>query len=253
MELKDILSIIRNEYKDKLGSNLIGIYVHGSIAFDCFNWQQSDIDFLVVVRNCLTQLQKEAMIRTLLRLSPSAPPKGFEMSVVLYEDCQHFKFPTPFELHFSNMLIAKVKSNLSEYCRTMNGTDCDLSAHFTVVREVGVVVYGAPIHDVFEKVPKQYYLLSIQSDVKSAEKQIVSNPIYIILNLCRVLAYVKSSLILSKKQGGQWGITYLPDKFKPIVRNALACYCSDKEMVFDAMTGQEFCQYMNEAISTSTC
>ena len=27
MELKDILSIIRNEYKDKLGSNLIGTYM----------------------------------------------------------------------------------------------------------------------------------------------------------------------------------------------------------------------------------
>lgn len=250
MELKDILSVIRNEYKDELGSNLIGIYVHGSIAFECFNWKKSDIDILVVVREHLTQLQKEAMISTLLRLVPIAPPKGFEMSVVLYNDCQNFIYPTPFELHFSNVHIAKAKNDLSEYCRTMNGLDSDLAAHFTIVREVGVVLYGTPIRFVFQRVPKKYYLLSIQSDIQTAEQQIDRNPIYIILNLCRVWAYSKSGLILSKEQGGQWGITYLPEDFIPIVQEALVCYESDKEMEIDAMVGLEFCSYIKKAIFT---
>ena len=190
MEPSEILSIISNEYQDILGENLCGIYVHGSLAFGCFNWNKSDIDFLVVVYEKLIQSQKEALIRTLLRLNQVAPPKGFEMSVVLYCDCRDFHYPTPFQLHFSNAHIKKIVDNLSEYCRTMNGIDCDLAAHFTVVKEVGVVQYGKPIADVFGVVPKNDYLASIKSDVEDAENEIISNPIYIILNLCRVLAYM---------------------------------------------------------------
>ena len=136
MDPSEILSIIGNEYHTILGNNLCGIYIHGSLAFGCFNWSKSDIDFLVVVYNPLSQTQKEALIRSLLRLNPVAPPKGFEMSVVLYHDCRAFHYPTPFQLHFSKAHIERSKENLSEYCRTMNGTDCDLAAHFIIVKRM---------------------------------------------------------------------------------------------------------------------
>ncbi|HBM79736.1 MAG TPA: hypothetical protein DD426_02680 [Clostridiaceae bacterium] len=145
MKPSEILSITSDEYQNVLGKNLCGIYIHGSLAFGCFNWNKSDIDFLVVVYENLTQAQKEALIRTLLRLNQAAPPKGFEMSVVLYGDCKDFNHPTPFQLHFSNAHIKEIVGNLSKYCRTMNGTDCDLAAHFTVVKKVGIVQYGKPI------------------------------------------------------------------------------------------------------------
>lgn len=156
MEVSEILSVICKKYKDILEENLHGIYLHGSLAFGCFNWQKSDIDFLVVANKNLTLKQKEMMIHILLELTPDAPPKGLEMSVVLYQNCKDFKYPTPFELHFSNMHIKKARENLNEYCLTMNGTDYDLAAHFTIIRSVGVVLYGDSIENVFGVVPKKF-------------------------------------------------------------------------------------------------
>lgn len=244
MEPSAILSIISDEYQGILRENLCGIYVHGSLAFGCFNWNKSDIDFLVVVYDKLTQSQKEALIRTLLRLNQVAPSKGFEMSVVLYCDCRDFCYPTPFQLHFSNTHINKIMDNLSEYCRTMNGTDCDLAAHFTVVKEVGIVQYGKSIADVFGVVPKDDYLSSIKTDIEDAENEILSNPIYMILNLCRVLSYMKYGLVLSKIEGGKWAKTHLSDEYTDLIKNAIDCYSSDKEFVIDTHIGQQFARYM---------
>ena len=41
--------VIHGEYQTILGDNLVGIYVHGSIAFGCFHEEKSDIDFIAVI------------------------------------------------------------------------------------------------------------------------------------------------------------------------------------------------------------
>lgn len=117
----NLLSVISGEYQAILGENLCGIYVHGSLAFGCFNPVNSDIDFIVVVNEPPTLEQKQGLIQTLLRLNPEATEKGFEMSVVLMRDCLNFSHPTPFELHFSNTHLKRAVENLPEYCRTMHG------------------------------------------------------------------------------------------------------------------------------------
>jgi streptomycin 3"-adenylyltransferase len=205
---------------------------------------KNDIDFLVVVYENLPQQEKEACVRLLLSLDQFAPPKGFEMSVVLYRDCRDLKYPTPFQLHYSNAHIKKIRNNLSEYCRTMNGSDGDLAAHFTIVRKVGVVQYGKPIDDVFGEVPQSSYLASIRSDIENAESEIADNPVYVTLNLCRVLAYKKDGLILSKPEGGNWGIDHLPKEYADYIKKALDCYSTDNEFTADAASGQRFACHM---------
>ncbi len=88
----------------------------------------------------------------------------------------------------------------------MNGVDKDLAAYVTVIYHRGKCLYGKEIKEVFEKVSKEFYFDSIWNDVKNAQEDIITNPTYMILNLCRVLAYKQSGLILSKKEGGHWGI-----------------------------------------------
>ena len=43
-----LLDTVAGRYEEILGKNLVGIYAHGSLAFGCFSWERSDIDFLVV-------------------------------------------------------------------------------------------------------------------------------------------------------------------------------------------------------------
>ena len=219
-----LLNRICDEYRAILGRKLTGVYLHGSLAFGCFTWATGDIDFLVVVEEPLAQSEKESLIRVLLDMTHDAPPKGFEMSVVLRKDCAPVVHPVPFELHFSNAHKARAEADLSAYCRDMHGTDPDLAAHFTVVRAVGQTLYGPPVTEIFGEVPRSAYVDSILYDVENAEADIVDNPVYVTLNLCRVLAYLQCGLVLSKAQGGQWGLNHLPAAHHPLLRGALVAY-----------------------------
>lgn len=233
MNERELLRKIARDYTNLLKENLVGIYVHGSIAFGCFNWEKSDIDFLVVVHEEPALPQKEAMIQTLLALEKSGPPKGFEMSVVLRRYCEAFVYPTPYVLHYSNFHKERCRADVKTFCRQMNGTDADLAAHFTVTRAVGIALCGEAKEDLFGPVPSEYYWESIRMDVENAAEDIIKNPVYTVLNLCRVLAYRKEGLILSKKGGGVWGQKALPVRDHPLVQEALLCYESEKIFSFD--------------------
>lgn len=211
-------------YRRILGEKLVGFYLHGSMAFGCFTWATGDIDFLAVVDAPLTQPEKEALIRVLLDMDAVAPPKGFEMSVVLRSVCEPFQYPTPYELHFSNAHKSRAAADLPAYCRDMHGADPDLAAHFTVIRHAGETLFGADIAEVFGEVPRAAYVDSILGDVGEAAQEILANPVYITLNLCRVLAYLQCGLVASKRQGGEWGMAHLPEEYHPLLQNALDAY-----------------------------
>lgn len=248
MKYKEILDNISSKYQSILGNNLVGIYIHGSLAFGCFNPNKSDIDFIVVVNNSPTIKEKEALIETLLSLESKAPIKGFEMSVVLSIYCKNFVYPTPFELHYSISHLKSCRDDLKEYCSTMNGTDKDLAAHFTVIKNTGYTLEGKQIAEVFGYIPSDDYFDSIKADVEHAKKDVFENPVYTILNLCRVLAYKNKGLILSKEQGGLWGIENLPKKYIILLSNALKNYKTEVEEHFDRELSLKFCDYMIENI-----
>lgn len=248
MEYQKILYRISEEYNRILKSNLVGIYIHGSIAFGCFNPNKSDIDFLVVVRNEPTLEEKEKIINVLLELSCEAPQKGLEMSVVRLAVCKCFMYPTPFELHFSNAHLKKCQEDLKAYCETMKGTDRDLAAHFTVIKKAGIVLCGEEINNIFGNIQKRYYIDSIKADVKNAKDEVYDNPADVVLNLCRVRAYMTENLIMSKEQGGLWGTAHLPSRFTELIQSVLNIYRSDKTFILDKELLYEFCDYMNSLI-----
>ena len=244
LDFNAILSQIKESCIKLLKDNLVGIYVHGSIAFDCFNPNKSDIDYIIVINRLVSAELKTVLIKETFRIEKNAPPKGLEMSVVLKENCVNFKYPTPFELHYSKAHEERAESNISEYCKNMNGVDKDLAAHFTVIKKAGIILYGEDIDSVFGEVPEEDYFDSIKSDIQNAQAEIIENPVYVILNLCRVLAYKKAKLILSKEQGGNWGLENLAFKYNSVIKTALDDYYSDKPIKFDKNTALNFCDYM---------
>lgn len=204
--------------------NLVGIYVHGSLALECFSWDNSDIDFIVVVKDLPTMEQKIKYMTGILEINKIAPPKGLEMSIVLEKNTRQFVYPTPFELHFSNAHLKWCSDSLNTYCQNMNGTDKDLAAHFTIINKACIVLYGKSVNETFGVVPKDNYFDSIKCDIENADEEVTDNPIYIVLNLCRVLAYKYDGLVLSKKGGGIWGIEHIPKEYSGIIETVLNAY-----------------------------
>lgn len=244
MLYENILNGITDRAKEIFGEELVGIYLHGSMAMGCFQPQKSDIDLLIVIRNNISDIQKAAFMDHVIEYNKIAPSKGIELSIVKQECCKHFLYPTPFELHFSNAHLQWYLDNPADYIRKMRGTDKDLAAHFTIIKAYGIVLYGAGINEVFADVPRNNYIDSIWADIEGAREEILENPVYIILDLCRVAAFLKDNLILSKKQGGDWGLQNVSPRFHALISEAKQCYISGEDMTADPEEAKAFADDM---------
>ncbi len=233
MNYENLLNQFVDRMKEILNGNLTGIYLHGSLAMGCFNPRKSDLDLIVITEDLVLDLQKMQIMQYIVRLNEDAPPKGLEISFVLRKYCKPFVYPTPFELHFSPTHLKSFLDAPADYIEKMKGVDIDLAAHFSIINRFGVVLYGEKIDQIFAEVPEEYYCQSIYADIENAVNDIIENPIYITLNLCRVLAFMKNGLYLSKEQGGKWGIESLPE-YRSIISEALNCYTTDRNMTANA-------------------
>ena len=89
------------------------------------------------------------------------------------------------------------------------------------------------------------------SDVENAGEEINENPMYIVLNLCRVLVYAEEGLILSKQEGGTWGMDHIPvSEYKDLIREALVEYGTGEAMAREGTVAESFAAYMLERIRT---
>jgi len=220
-----LFRLLKATYQDILKANLVGIYLHGSYVLGSYNEKISDLDYMVVVRHPLTITEKQQLMTvTLDQLWPLAPKKGLEFHVLLLSATQHFVHPCPFDFHFSKYHYQRYQRNPERYLREMQGTDPDLAAHLTIMHAAGQVLVGSAIEKVFGPVPASDYWDSIKFDIENAAIGIHDQPMYTILNLCRVLAYRENELILSKQTGGEWGLAHLPAQWQPLIEQALKAY-----------------------------
>ena len=245
---KMLLDRFIEESRAILGEELVGIYLHGSAVMGCFNPDKSDLDLLIVVEEGLSDDIKRTYMDMVLRLNEEAPAKGLELSVLRRADCAVFVHPMPFELHFSNAHLDWYRRDPVDFVQKMKGTDPDLAAHITILHRKGAVLWGAPIREIFGPVPREAYIDSIRMDVKDAQEQILRNPVYMTLNLCRVMAFIREGLVLSKLEGGKWGLGNLPWAYHNVIEAALAAYTSDREMRVPDEKLQVFARFLLDRI-----
>lgn len=243
-EYQSLLESFVRENINILGDELTGIYLHGSAVMGCFNPEKSDLDLLVVVKGDIPDEGKRRYMDMVIELNQLAPAKGLELSIVRENVCKPFVYPTPYELHFSVSHLDWYRSAPEDYIARMKGTDRDLAAHFTIIYHRGRTLYGKEIPEVFSPVSPSDYFDSIRFDIEHAKEEITDHPMYITLNLCRVLAYKKDRLILSKAEGGEWGLGNIPDRYHHLISAALTEYRTGGSMALEEPLAKEYAEYM---------
>jgi predicted nucleotidyltransferase len=220
VEIKNYLDKILTVFKDELKDNLVGVYVHGSLAMGCFNPERSDVDLLVICENEVSTSTKKSIIQKLLTIT-KGNRNQLEMSIVLKRYVKEFVHPTPFELHYFHPEYLKDEDFI---CGGDGFADPDLAGHFTVTYHRGIKLMGPEIKDLFAPVDQEFYLDSIFNDIQDAPSEITGNPVYFTLNLCRVLYFLKEGKVASKREGGEWGILNVPPAYQDIVKQCLDIY-----------------------------
>ncbi len=248
MDYKQLLTDFTRLCRESFQENLTGVYLHGSAAMGCFNPEKSDLDLIIVTEKAPGIPAKKRFMKGVAALNQLAPPKGLELSVVLRACCKPFVYPTPFELHFSPGHLERYLRDPEGYVQPAPLTDKDLAAHFTIINHFGRALWGPPVSDVFGPVPREDYIDSIWYDVENAAEDIVRDPVYVTLNLCRALAYLQDGLVLPKKAGGQWALENLPAGRRALPAKALEAYAGGGTFFPSPEDAREFARAMLEKI-----
>ncbi|TVX96718.1 DUF4111 domain-containing protein [Cohnella terricola] len=243
------LDNIVSMFKEELRDNLSGIYLHGSLAMGCFNPHRSDIDFIVVVKESLTSENKKRIAKMTLMMNDKMPnEKGLEFSVILEMYLMPFVYPTPCEFHYSDFHKERYRSD--ENYLWGGYEDSDLASQLVVAYHRGIPLYGRPLNELYQPIERQYFLASILHDIEGASQDIFKHTMYLTLNLCRVLFFLKEGDISSKKEGGEWGAHSLPNPYRDLVMQCLEEYTGNAgKSEFDNQILSSFAEYMLHEIN----
>lgn len=250
-EIEEFLNDLVVKLQHQIEPPVIGVYLHGSLAIGGFNPARSDIDLLVVTETPIGMETKKKLAAFFLEQSSN--PYPVEVSILNLSQLEEWKFPTPYDFHFSEYWRKRFEQDAAEgttACLDTEGkSDIDLAAHFMILNHRGICLEGRPIHKVFPAVPKSDYLTAIVDDYEDCLEKIHREPIYSVLNLIRVYWYLKEGKISSKQEAGEWGIEHLPEEFAPIVTTVLKAYVGEEsETVFDKAALTEVKDYIHDEV-----
>lgn len=234
VDVNEIMIRVNEWIKEILQDNYVGVYFHGSLRLGSFNPNRSDLDFIIVVKNKLSSEVKEQIWDKMLENEKLFPKKGFEFSVVLEENCKNIKHPIAYELHGSEAWIDRYKKDKSLVINDDYKVDSDLASHFNVINVPNDSMdFGKPSKEVFEKVPKEIVIDSNYGDTLECVDEIINNPVYCVLNLCRFYALIKEDLTLSKYDGGRWALENMGSNYNDIIKTAMNDYMNESNSVYD--------------------
>ncbi|WP_028543257.1 aminoglycoside adenylyltransferase domain-containing protein [Paenibacillus taiwanensis] len=223
MDIQPHLDRIAALFEEELTDNLVGIYLHGSVAMGCYHKNSSDIDFLVVVAQQLSEATKRKIVSIALTLHEEiGSVRGIEFSVIVEHYLKSFVYPTPFELHYSDSHRERYITDESYLCGGYE--DQDLAAHITVAYYRGITLYGLPLSELYAPIDRSFYVDAMLYDMEDVRQVILDNPVYFTLNLCRIVMYLSEGTIASKREGGEWGMNTLPHQYRLLVQQCLEHY-----------------------------
>lgn len=222
-------------WKQALGEDLIGVYIHGSLALGAFREGVSDLDLLIVCRERLTREKRLALAEKIMEADQRPCP--LELSAIRLADLEPWRHPTRCQFHYSDFWTARYRRMLSgeiggHFLLDTDFEDPDIACHVKLTRQSGVRLYGEAIDAVFPPVPEADFWQSIAADVQDYDfhayepRYFASN----ILILGRVLSYKIERRILSKYEAGVWTASHVPEALRPVVLDALDAWYTGREM-----------------------
>lgn len=255
---KDIalqISKVVDIWKKHLKEDLIGVYLHGSIALNAFNPDSGDIDILVVVKDSIDISEKLAIARNIISIDRT--PRPLEMSAIKLSDALSWKTPGNCVFHYSDFwterYLERFKNPDAEvYVADQEFPDADVTSYIKLLKQCGVVLYGREIQDVFADVSDEDFWSAISADIDDYdfhdynERYFASN----ILILGRILSFKKEKRILSKYDGGLWMIENVPEDLKYLPENAMKIWFENESHELPEKDLERLREYLVEEIKS---
>jgi streptomycin 3"-adenylyltransferase len=251
VETKQYINRFIELLKNNLNNNLVGIYLHGSLAMNSYFSPKSDIDIIAVVDNKLKPFLAKSLNLSIVKYSNERGNiEDIEFSIITKDTAKNIPNKMPYELHYSVSQKEKILNDQINY--DIEHYDNDLFSHLMYIKKRGICLYGQVIDEVFGNVEWKMFMFSIFEDLDDILEDIDKSPIYGILNICRVLKLLenKERSIQSKYEGGIWGIENMPNEYEQLIEKALENYCSNEikteKIVYNKNDLRNLCEYVKK-------
>lgn len=204
-EVERYLRAVVEQLRQMLGTDLVGVYLHGSLVLGDFSPKRSDVDAVAVAARSLSREEKRQLAELLSQRSLPCPASGLEFHLLRVDSLVIVESP-PFDLHIST-------STRGEPERVVDGEghpgDSDLLMHFAVLHERGRALLGPPPAELFPAAPRPLLLNAFLGELTWAREH--ASPSYLVLNACRAWRYTEEDVVGSKTAGAEWARTRVAD------------------------------------------
>ena len=190
---------VDRELNEILAPDLVGVYLHGSVALGDFVPSRSDVDIVAVCAQLLSHDTKRLIAEHLATTALPCPAVGLELHVVRCDTLLPLTDSPPFELHIAT-------GTGTEPDRVVDGIarfgDPDLVMHYAVLRDRGNALTGPSPANLFPAVPRGMVLQALATELRWARES--GSGSYQVLNACRAWRFVEEGVLCSKLDGARW-------------------------------------------------
>jgi predicted nucleotidyltransferase len=216
-ELNDVLRELVAGVREILADNVCGAYLQGSFALGDAD-EHSDVDFVVVTRDELTDAQLDALQALHKRLFALDSPwaQHLEGSYVPKTELRHVDESRPPWWYLDNGASELIKDN-----------HCNTAVRWSL-REKGVVLAGPDPKTLIEPVSADELRTDVLIALREWADWLGTSPSYsrraqglTVLSICRILHTFESGLVTTKREAGKWGLGALSPEWASLVQEAL--------------------------------
>jgi predicted nucleotidyltransferase len=221
-DINVILDKLLTDVKAVLGTRLVGLYVHGSLAYGDFNPQTSDIDFLVVTDGHLPVETFSALkdMHTRLWTSGRAWSQKIEGAYIPKDNLRRHDpahNPVPWlgvDGHFA-----------------MEQLGSDWVLQRWILREKGIILAGPPLAGLIDPVSADELREAVRCSLSEWWSPPLPSPnrfqsgeyqAYAVLTMCRSLHVLEYGRMASKPKAGRWAMERLGEPWKELIASAMA-------------------------------
>lgn len=218
---------------DVLDDSAIGAYLYGSAVTSGLR-HDSDLDILVVSNRRTTRPERAILIAGLLATSaPSGGTKGkrhLEVTVVVESDIRPWHYPPPMELQYGDWWRREFESAVIEPWSSPNP---DLAVLLTAARTSGVPLFGPPIVDLVDPIPRDDLHRALRDVIPDLLADLDGDVRNVLLTLARVWFTLETDAIEAKDVAAEWAVARLPEGRGAALGRGRAAYLGELDDTWD--------------------
>jgi predicted nucleotidyltransferase len=218
--------------RDVMGDAAVGAYLFGSAVTSGLR-RDSDLDILVMSSRRTTATERRALIDGLLPISRSrgdeTGQRHLEVTVVAQPDILPWHYPPPMELQYGDWWRREFESGEAPW----SSPNPDLAVLLTAARADGVPLFGPPILDLVEPIPRDDLGRAMHDVIPGLMADLDGDVRNVLLTLARVWFTLETGAIAAKDVAADWALARLSQGRGDALRRARAGYLGELDESWD--------------------